>query len=286
MSRPIQTIGFSGRQSWNNCCDASIAGEKQDFKKFNRINNETLLSKVKGIVADEKHSENDFSYSSVTSFAFDDGKFGIRKYVVSDNRLYVMFAQFDNSADAEFFANAFETFKIVSDAEVKAEIQRKFEEATPKDLPQEPVLKNLQTDAEEENLKGNVKKIVDESETITDDSNKKNRRISEISEYNRAGNLTKMVRIDYRGNPASITVYGFIDGKRVSKSGYVKYPYNPPPPMAAPSAQADPPSDSRYSMSYEKKYKDGNLVEKFYTEATAKLLRAQLTNTKTISMKH
>ncbi len=252
--------------------DASIAGGKQDFKEFNRINNETLLSKVKGKVADEKYSENDFGYSSVTSFAFDDGKFGIRKYVVSDNRLYVMFAQFDNSADAGFFANAFKTFKIVSDSEVKAEIQRKFEEATPKDLPQEPILKNLQSDAEEENLKGNVKKIIDESENITDDVNKKNRRISETSEYNKLGNLIKKVRIDYRGNPDSITVYGFIDGKRVSKSGYVKYPYNPPPPMAAPSAQAEPPADSRYSMSYEKKYKDGKLVEEVLYRSNGKVI--------------
>ena len=245
-----------------NVANANIVGGKQNFKEFNQINNNTLLSKVKGKVTGEKYTETDNLSSSVTFFSFDDGKFGIRKFSLSDDRLYVMFAQFENSADSKYFEEAFETFKIVGESEVKAEIQKRLEEATPQDLPQEPALKNFVSDAKEENLKGKVKKIVEESETITDDPNKRNRKISEVSEYNKAGNLTKTVRIDYRGNPASITVYGFIDGKRVSKSSYIKYSYNPPPPMAVPSAQVEPPSDSRYSISYEKKYKNGKLIEK------------------------
>ena len=255
-----------------NVANADIAGGKQNFKEFTEINNNTLLSKVRGIVTDEKYLETDNLYSSVTSFTFNDGKFGIRKFSLSDERLYVMFAQFDNTADADFFANAFTTFKIVSDAEVKAEIQRKFEEATPKNLPQQPTLKNQQSEAKEENLKGEVKKIVDESENITDDASKKNRRISEVSEYDKNGNLIRKTRIDYRGNPDSITVYGFIDGKRVSKSGYVKYPYNPPPPMALPTAQAEPAFDSRFSMSYEKKYKAGKLIETILYASNGKII--------------
>lgn len=242
--------------------NADITGGKQNLKEFTRINNNTLLSKIKGKVTDENYYETDNIYSSVTFFAFDDGQFGIRKFALSDDRLFVMFVQFTNSADSEIFENAFKTFKIVGEAEIKAEIQRKFEEATPQDLPQETVLKNQQSDAQEENLKGKVKKIVEESENITDDVAKMNRKLSQTREYNEAGNLTKVIRIDYRGNPDSIDVYGFIDGKRVSKSGYVKYPYNPPPPAALPSKiQPEPKRDLRYSTSYEKKYQDGKLIE-------------------------
>lgn len=209
-----------------NAANAEIAGGKQNFKEFTQINNNTLLSKVQGKVIGEKYMEADSIYSSITTFAFDDGKFGIRKLSLSDDRLYLMFAQFDNSADGKFFENAFKTFKIVSEAEVKAEIQRRFKEATPQDLPQEPALKNQQSDAKEENLNGKVSKIIEESENITNDVAKKNRKISQTREYNKEGNLTKVVRIDYRGNPDSIEVYGFIDGKRVSRTGYVKYPFH------------------------------------------------------------
>lgn len=255
-----------------NVANANVVGGKQNFKEFNQINNNTLLSKIQGKVTDEKYTETDNLYSSITFFAFDDGKFGVRKFSLSDERLYIMFAQFENSADGKIFEEAFKTFKIVGESEIKAEIQRKFEDATPQNLPQEPASKNLQSDLKEENLKGKVKKIVEESETITDDPNKKNRKISKTLEYNKAGNLTKTVRIDYRGNPDSITVYGFIEGKRVSKVGYIKYPYNPPPPMAVPSAQVEPPSDSRYSMSYEKKYKAGKLIEEILYRSNGKVI--------------
>lgn len=259
-----------------NISNPKIVGGKQNFKEFNQLNNNVLLSKVKGKITDEKYNETDSLSSSTALFSFDDGKFGIRKYLLSDDRLYVMFAQFENSTDSRFFEDAFNTFKIVGESEVNAEIQRKFEEATPEDLPQEPVLKNFQSDAKEEKLKGKVKKIVEESETITDDPNKKNRKISETSEYNKAGNLTKTVRIDYRGNPASIEVYGFIDGKRVSKSGYLKYSYNPPPPIAVSSAQVEPPSDSHYSMSYEKKYKNGKLTEEILYRNNGKVITRRI----------
>ncbi len=248
-----------------NIGDATIVGGKQNFKGFNQINNDTLLSKIQGKIADEKYYETDNIYSSITAFTFDNGQFGIRKFAVSNARLYVMFAQFDNSADGEFFENAFKSFKVVGEAEVKAEIQRKLEEATPKDLLQTPAIKNQLSDTKVENLKGKIKKIAEESETVSNEIDKRNRRITGFREYDKTGNLTKIVRYDYRGNPDSIEVYGFIDGKRVSKTGYVKYPYNPPPPAAAPSRQQpEPKRDLRYSTSYEKKYKEGKLTENIF----------------------
>ena len=184
-----------------NVANADIAGGKQNLKGFTQINNNTLLSKIQGKITDEKYYDAENVYSSITSFTFDDGNFGVRKFSLSDDRLYVMFAQFTNSADAEFFENAFKTFKPVGEAEVKVEVQRRLEEATPQELPQEPILKNQQSDAKEENLKGKVKKIVEESENISTEPEKRNRKISQTREYNNKGNLTKDVRIDYEEIP-------------------------------------------------------------------------------------
>jgi len=55
---------------------------------------------------------------------------------------------------------------------------------------------------------------------------------------------------------------GYIDGKRVSKTGYIQYSYNPPPPAAIPSKiQPEIKRDIRYTTSYEKKYRNGKLIE-------------------------
>jgi hypothetical protein len=262
-----------------NVNNAQIVGGKQNFKDFTQTNNSNLISKLQGKITDEKYYDGDNTYSSITFFAFDNGKFAIRKFAVSANRLYIMFAEFEKSDNGEFFENTFKTFKIVSELEVKSEIQRKLIEATPQDLPQKPILKDQQPDAKDENLRGKVSKIVDESETITDDVGKKNKRISQTREFDKDGCLTKVVQIDYRGNPDSVEVYGFIDGKRVSKAGYVKYSYNPPAPKATPSKiQPEPKRDLRYTTSYEKKYRNGKLIEKTFYGNNGTMWLRQVSN--------
>lgn len=252
---------FQEGQIGINVIKAGIAGSVQELQAISERYNEALLSKIKGKIMDEKFYQTDELPASITRFAFDDGRFGVRKFVLARANLYIMFALFNDSADTPVVESAFDTFKIVGKAEIDAEIQRKFEEATPQNLPQTPALKNQPSDAKEENLKGKIKKIVEESETVSNEIDKNNKRIVEIREYDKAGNLTKTVSFDYRGNPDSINVYGFIDGKRVSKTGYVKYPYNPPPAALPSKNQTEPKRDLRYSTSYEKKYKDGKVIE-------------------------
>jgi hypothetical protein len=264
-----------------NVNNAQIVGGKQNFKEFTQTNNSNLISKLQGKITDEKYYDAENDYSSITFFALDNGKFAIRKFAVSTNRLYIMFAEFEISDKGEFFENAFKTFKIVNELEVKAEIQRKFIEATPEDFPQKPILKDQQPDAKDENLWGKVSKIINESETITDDVSKKNRRVSQTREFNKDGYLTKVVGVDYRGNPDSVEVYGFIDGKRVSKAGYVKYPYNPPAPKPTPSRiQPEPKRDLRYTTSYEKKYQNGKLIEKTFYGNNGTMWLRQVSNFK------
>jgi hypothetical protein len=79
--------------------------------------------------------------------------------------------------------------------------------------------------------------------------------------YNEQGNFTKTVSYDYRGNPFDITVYGYLDGDRVSHSKSIQYEYNPPPMMMA-SVPGQPKTkyDPRYSYKYKYKYDDKGIL--------------------------
>ena len=148
-----------------------------------------------------------------------------------------------------------------SDSESMA---RRIAEATPKELPQSPIVKKLTTDSFDDGLKGKVKSV-----SVSRQSTGTGGEIQMESEefYDKNGNSLKYIYYDYRGNPGTIDVYGYIDGKRVSQSGSIKYDYNPPPPMARKPAIGDPPApvaDTRYGISYENKYDDkGRLQERY-----------------------
>ena len=236
----------------------SVNGSKEELMDIAKIYNQEISSGG-GRIKNESFCEEQNLPVSYTHFAFGDGRFGFKKLILAKSRLFIVIATFENSSDVKFLERAFETFKIIGDEEIVSEINRKLSEATPKELPQEPVSKGYFPDTKEENLKGKVKTIVEESKTI----NKgflKTRKFSEIRDYGKNGNLTKIVKFDYRGNPSSIEVYGFIDGKRVFKTGYISYQYNPRITVL----KARPKRDLRYSTSYERKYEGENLVEVIY----------------------
>lgn len=135
-----------------------------------------------------------------------------------------------------------------------AEARERIDRATPEALPQSPRVSKARTDAQRERLKGKVR-IVTDSVVEPDGTN----RMRSESYYDESGYLTKRVLYDYRGNPWSIRVYGYIDGKRVSKSASITYEYDPPPAMAPPGSGPRPtqaPADKRYEFSYEVKFDD------------------------------
>jgi hypothetical protein len=82
--------------------------------------------------------------------------------------------------------------------------------------------------------------------------------------YNERENLTKRESYDYKGNLSDITVYGYLDGARVSSRKSIEHEYNPPPMMiASPSSEARPKSDPRYSNKFTFQYDDQKrLIEK------------------------
>jgi hypothetical protein len=134
---------------------------------------------------------------------------------------------------------------------------------TPKSLPQTPVVKLTQTDAALNNLKGRVKSVRVEAEDVPVLIGTAERRIRAEETFDRAGNLLKTFWFQESGYPTSSTIYGFIDGARVSvtgedddEGGFGL--------RAAPQTEIKlPPSDPRFGARYEYKF-DGSkrLIEK------------------------
>jgi YD repeat-containing protein len=83
-------------------------------------------------------------------------------------------------------------------------------------------------------------------------------------EFGTDGNLIKEIFYDYRGNPSSVIVFGYLNGKRVLRSGpSIRHSYDPPPMIAPPGTfKPEPKGDDRYTSAWEYKYdKTGRIIE-------------------------
>jgi hypothetical protein len=144
----------------------------------------------------------------------------------------------------------------------KADYRKKIDEATPKALPQTPVAEKLKSDAQDENLKGKVKSVVvDEQETGA------KRERSEESNFNGQGNLIKRVLYS-GGRPFQVTVFGYLDGDRVSNEGNIEDENDPPKIIAAVRNSGDTPAkerDMRYHFKLKYRYDaQGRLAEEWW----------------------
>ena len=166
-----------------------------------------------------------------------------------------------------------DSFKILSDAEVSAALKAKAAEAEPSPLPQEPIVPRVRSDAEDEGLHGLVKTVFEEDEDLSGTWSVQGRKANWMEHYNERGNLTKREFYDYKGNLSEITVYGYLDGARVSRRKSIEREYNPPPiMMAAPIGQARSKSDPRYSNKFTFQYDDQKrLIEKAWLQNNGEL---------------
>ena len=189
-----------------------------------------------------------------------------QRLCVESNRIFqlVVLVKSNQLSDEAAALKALDTFKILSAAEASAALKAKVAAAEPDPLPQEPVAARAGSDAADDRLRGAVKTVFEESESLTGTSTVSGRKPSSMEYYNKAGNLTKEELYDYKGNLFEITVYGYIDGARVSSFRTIQRNYNPPPMMApAPPGAAPTKSDSRYSNKYTFRYDDQKrLIEK------------------------
>jgi hypothetical protein len=245
--------------------ESDLKGTEGELQKISTNLNAAILQNFpQGKAITEKFFRLGEVPASQTNFELAENKFGIQRLYLVKNRLYRVLAIYQNTENEKFLNNTFDTFKLISKAEVDAELQRKFEAMKPPALPQEPIVSKEKTDAQDENLKGKVKKIVVESEDLSGTWSVQGRKPSSVTYFNEKGNYVERDLYDSQGNPFQITIYGYIDGKRVSNSKTTSYEYDPPP-MAIPKSKADElvkKSDPRYEYSFGYKYKEGKLAEK------------------------
>lgn len=185
------------------------------------------------------------------------GTIGIARYYSVKNLTFFLSSGWNETDNGETQLKILDSFKLIDG---KAIIDKKLQEAMPKPLPQSPTVEKLTTDAQDDELKGKVKSVVETKEDLTGTWSVSGIKKSTEDYYDDKGNKIKRIFYDYKGNPNDITVYGFIDGMRVSNSGSLNFEYNPPI-MAMRSFNTKPnpvvkPADTRYETRYEYKYDD------------------------------
>ena len=190
------------------------------------------------------------------------GARGVKRTYFAGSRYYEIIAAFPRGkGDEEASIKILDSFQFLSPAEVQAVLQKRVDEATPKSLPQEPVVKRLTSDAQEEGVKGKVKEVITERANIVDGSETE-RAITAIDSFNQFGDFVKRISFDSHSKPFSIEVYGYLDGKKVSSYGLVRYEEDPPPMMGPPGA-ASVKQDTRYTSKYQYSYDEQKrLIEK------------------------
>lgn len=212
-----------------------------------------LLEKIKATLVSSKPITLGNYKGAEVIFTMPEGGKGITRNYAQGKWQYTINAFIKGTdPDAEMLAvRALDSFKILTDADRAADLARRIAEATPKDLPQSPVPARPSSDAKDDRLKGNVRSLIRETEDIGAASQKGRKKSFEIL-FDERGNTLKHTSYDYRDNPGDIKVYGYIDGARVSKTGYVRHEYNPPPAIAPPAPPGAKPviRDDRYSTKY------------------------------------
>ena len=148
--------------------------------------------------------------------------------------------------------------------QISAEQLKVIQASSPAPLPQEPVVEKALSDAKDEGLKGKVRSVIQGSQDLSGTGYSQDKKLSYIKDYNESGNVVRRISFDYRGNPDDITVYGYLNGLRVSKTNSIRYSYDPPPIALPPAASGNSQKevgDSRITYSYSYKYVAGHLSE-------------------------
>lgn len=179
----------------------------------------------------------------------------LTRTVMATNRLCVLRAGWPEPDGGAEQIRVLDSFQFVDNTEFN---KKRIDAATPKLLPRSPTIKRSETDAGLDGLKGNVKTVTKLKSAAEFPLAKQ---ITSEDSFDTNGNKLKHVDFDYRGNPWSIEIYGFMEGKLVSNVGTIAHGYDAPA-AAAPPGYVKPP-DLPYRFSYEFKYDDKRrLIEK------------------------
>lgn len=190
----------------------------------------------------------------------------IFRIFILDKKYYWVSATIDESEEN---AKAYEILDSLKYLDEKTQTEQLIKEATPQPLPQKPVAEKLKSDAEDENLKGKVKSLLEESQ----ETGKSPRiRTSEIY-FNENGNRVKET-VYFNGYAYHIKAWGYLDGFRVFDENSVEYDdlYKKTGIIKgvivgeSGSSEPEPAWDPRYSYKFTYKYDENGLLneEKMY----------------------
>ena len=116
-----------------------------------------------------------------------------------------------------------DSFKLLTESEITDEALK----AGPA-LPQTPEAPRAGSDADEEGLRGPVKSVRTEIQYLVETPFTRNGTRSSITTYNEKGNRLRKESFDFKNNLDLITVYGYVDGRRVSASKSIDREYGLP----------------------------------------------------------
>jgi hypothetical protein len=177
-----------------------------------------------------------------------------RTYLVS-RRLYqtVMVVSTAQREYAGVASKVLDSFKLLNESDVSSSLAEEAAKAEPSPLPQQPIAQRVGSDEGDNGLRGRVKTVLEESQDLSGTWSVQTKKRDSFENYNEQGNLTRRESYDYKGNLYDITVYGYIDGNRVSQWKTIQREYNPPPVMS-PSGAVIKKWDPRYQTRFEFKY--------------------------------
>ncbi len=246
--------------------DSSLSGTSEELSQLtktiqNSISKELMTAKL----ISENESVVDGLPVSSSTYALDDGKGYINiRLLLDKKRLYRFHSGFASLKAGTKIESIYKTFKIIPPSEVEEQKQKNYEALKPNSLPQTPIVAKEKSDSNDKGLKGKVRKVITESEDRSGTWAVQGKKLSSVDYYDESGALLQSDSYDSQGNPFQITMYGYIDGKRVSTSKFLRHTYDPPPAMAPPSAKkiaAPRKAYPKYEYSWEYKYQDGKLIE-------------------------
>lgn len=196
-----------------------------------KTSSELIGNIAKNIVANEIAkqgelvSEKDFSQAQIRGKEL---KIKFPKQIVKyrlffiEKRLFVLKTEIKNSAKEAEISKFFDSFQQI---EGKGLMSQKIVGAEPTALPQTPIVEKTKSDAEDLGLKGKVKSV---KQSFEYDDKTKQTYEGKLDEFeilfNEKGNFTRKTAFSIpTGKTTSITVYGYLNGKRVSNVKSVRY---------------------------------------------------------------
>jgi hypothetical protein len=174
-----------------------------------------------------------------------------RLYVVS-RRIYETSVLVKNS-QREHESAAFkvlDSFRLLSDPEITEEALK----AGPGPLPQKPEAPRAGSDAGDEGLRGRVKSVRTELQNLSETPLTQVDTRFSLTTYDQKGNKLKTESYDFRNNLSLITVFGYLDGARVSASKSVEREYSLPVVRMGSPQRSNREMDPRYQHRFEFKY--------------------------------